>query len=114
MKVVIVRSLADISEVPTDKSAPIITRDGAKMISLSIVGTTALNAAMGVLTSLLSALDADMRDKSIYIMPCSLSANSVENRCNVIVGVTGMLDLEDRFKALNKDLLTPLVPVVEV
>jgi hypothetical protein len=110
MKVQLVQNLEDVAVIPANKEEPIVTKDGAKMVTISIVGTSPLAAILGCFAATIAAIDVHCADKTLYIYPCNLVTSITEHRFSIIVGITGITDLETRIKQLPANLLSPVTP----
>ena len=117
MKFQVVQNVKDIADITEDKNAPLVTRDGAKLITLSITGTNPTAAITGAFSSILNIMNSyeNSSDKTFYMIPGSLTTGLSEHKFTVVIGITGVADLDEKMQALPKDLLgTRALPVENV
>ena len=118
MKVQVVHNLADVADIPEDRNKAIVTRDGAKLVTVSIVGSSPMASIIGTMTGVLNVLagigTTELADKIVYLVPGSLVTNLSEHRFTVVMGISGITDLEDRLKAMPQNILNNGVAPVSV
>jgi hypothetical protein len=109
MKVIQFVNVSDVAEVK-NSTDPIITRDGAKLISVSVSGTGLASAVAGLLSTLLRASDGYPQDATIYLCVTAINSYTSETKLNAVVGISGVIDLEAKLKTLSGNLLGNQTP----
>lgn len=109
MKVQVVHNINDIADIPQDKTQPIITRDGAKLVTVSIVGSSPVAAIMGTFAGIMNVIggfeQGALTDKTVYMIPGGLATSLAEHRFSTVIGITGVTDLEGRLRSLSDNIL---------
>lgn len=101
MKVTIVRSLEGIVIPNDDPKGPLFTKDGAKLIDLRISGTDISSALTMAVKSLVEVLPEDSAERTLYMSMGTLSTNPNETTYSMVVGISGVSDLEKRLHSLH-------------
>ena len=94
MKVVTVTRISDISDVDLTKPStePIFTRDGAKLVTLKLSSPTLSDGITRAISILFEAIPDSGR--TLYLFPGSMTMNTQECVYTMVVGVSGMADLD--------------------
>lgn len=110
MNVVIINNINEIVDTTDNKPGdPLITDDGAKLVSYTVESRSLLSAVSNAYISVLKAMPAISEEDKIYIMHGNLSSNLVTNKYTFIVGVSGVSDLDTRLAEVTKEAPIPVV-----
>lgn len=103
MKVHVIRSLEEVADVSKNADTdPVITRDGAKLVTVSITGTSPASAITGAISTFLRAIEGDVSQKTCYLHPGELVTGANQHRFTFVVGISGELDLDTRMSELSR------------
>lgn len=109
MKVSIIRNLSDVADMedlkPTD---PIITRDGAKIVTFNVDSVNLMSAINTAYMALLQVIKPEDADKTVYIGYGTLDISVAKYNFSLLVGIEGVLDIDKRLmEVLPKNPIEP-------
>jgi len=115
MKVTIIRNINDVCDIDTKNPKSVLTtRDGAKLIDLKVSGADLPSTIAMLIKSVLESVKEVKADSVFYMSIGNILMNPAETTYSVVVGISGVSDLDSRLRAdrLAEGTPMPVTPPV--